>query len=490
MYDIRQRAGAPQAEDMSGPNLVTARLERGGKVSVTAYGARTLDLYPQVPEFLHVCELNLVSGMARGEELTIELGGAGWEFPKRPIGDFSFWLIEGQPGQVFAPTGYKTYRTFDPVPPSDILSAGAAFEGEHPGPTPENRRPTPGILWGDLHGMAFNQRPLDDFYEYARAVAGFDFAAAMLFSYNVCVGDMWDHVKETAARFTCPGEFVAVPGIEFGTPPDGSHRNAHFFLHPERVPPILFEERPPALEPRLTDRFHADTIRCRDLEHFYETVAAYGGMVSGHFHTLRYEREHLAEMWQKQSGSAQEEERIFGLLSQGMRLGLVGGSDTHDSMPGNPAPEPGCPQAAGFMAVLADEVTPQALREAVMERRVYATTGARIVLRVDASGHAMGSAVRAETPRVFRVEAEGSAPLAAVELVRQGEVVDTADPSGVAWEGTLADPGDEIDPSGAVRDETLSGQGVGGMRADPAWYLIRVTQTDGHRAWSSPVWFE
>ncbi len=318
--------------------------------------------------------------------------------------------------------------------------------------------------------MSFNQRPLDDFYTYAREVAGFDFAAAMLFSYNVCVGNVWEEVKRAATRFTRSGEFVAVPGIEFGTPPDGSHRKAHFFHHAERVPPIFFEERPPALEPRFTCRFRPDTVLCRDLDHFYETVSAYGGTVSGHFHTLEYERETLAEMWQKQSGSAGEEQRIFGLLNRGMRLGLVAGSDTHDSMPGNPAPEPGCVQAAGFMAVLADEVTPQALHEAVVRRRVYGTTGARIALRVDASGHPMGSAVPAAVPRAFQVQVEGTGPLARVELVRQGAVVDGVEPAGTAWEGSLADPG------------------KGGGAA--AWYLIRVTQKDGHRAWSSPLWFD
>lgn len=473
LYDIRQLAGSPQADDVSAPNLVTAGLSHGGQVSVAGYGARTLDLYPEVPEFLHVCEVALDSGMAPGDELHIELGGSegGWGFPKHPIGDFRFWLVPGRPGQTFAPTGYKTYRTFEPAFTSDVLSVGAAFEGEYPGLAAGDTRPTPGILWGDLHGMAFNQRPLDDFYTYAREVAGFDFAAAMLFSYNVCIGDMWEQVKEAARRFTRPGEFVAVPGIEFGTPPDGSHRNAHFFLHPERVPPLFFEERPPALEPRLTERFHPDTVRCSDLAHFYETVATYGGIVSGHFHTLEYEGEILAEMWQKQTSSAGEEQRIFGLLNKGMRLGLVAGSDTHDSMPGNPAPEPGCGQAAGFMAVLADEVTPQALHQAVVRRRVYGTTGARIALRVDASGHPMGSAVPAAVPREFEVQAQGAAPLARVELVRQGQVVDGVDPSGSAWEGSLADAD------------------MGELRG-PAWYLIRVTQKNGHRAWSSPLWFD
>jgi len=155
-----------------------------------------------------------------------------------------------------------------------------------------------------------------------------------------------------------------------------------------------------------------------------------------------------------------------------MRLGLVAGSDTHDSMPGNPAPEPGCPQAAGFMAVLADEVAPQAIHDAVVLRRVYGTTGSRIALRVDASGHPMGSVVSAAVPRVFGVQVEGAGPLARVELVRQGAVVDGVEPPGTAWEGSFADPG------------------AGEAGEDTAWYLIRVTQKDGHRAWSSPLWFE
>jgi uncharacterized protein DUF3604 len=476
-YDIRQLAGAPQADDASAANLVTARLNRGGAAPVSCYHARTLDLYPQVPEFLHVCQIELPSGMAADDELDIDLGavGGGWEFPRHPIGDFHFWLVEGRAGQVFAPTGYKTHRSFDPPCASEALSVSAAFEGDYPGIGPANTRPTPGILWGDLHGMAFNQRPLDDYYAYAREVAGFDFAAAMLFSYNVCVGDVWGEVVRAANRFTRPGEFVAIPGVEFGTPTDGSHRNAHFFGNPERVPPIFFEERPPALDPRLTDRLHPDTIRCRDLEHFYAVVGEYGGVVSGHFHTLTYAREILAEMWQKQSGSAGEEERIFGLLNKGMRLGLVAGSDTHDSMPGNPEPEPGCPQPAGFTAVLADEITPSAIHQALVQRRVYGTTGARIALRVDASGHPMGSVVPVALPRCLRVQVEGAGPLARVELVRQGAVVDQVEPPeplkpmGPTWEGELAD----------------RGQGQ-----DPAWYLIRVTQRDGHRAWSSPIWFE
>ena len=476
IYDIRQGAGAPQGGDACAPNYISAVTASGTEAVCQGYGARTLDLYPTLPEFLHVCEVVLPQGMAQDDVLTITLGAgeALWAFPKHPINPFRFWLVAGGKGRRFRPTGYRTYRAFDPPfdlrdAPDWLLTADAAFEGPMPRMAPENRRPTPGILWGDIHGMAFNQRPLDDFYEYAREVSGFNFAAAMLFSYNICVDDVWAKVKRAAARATRAGAFVGIVGVEFGTPPDGSHRNAHFF-DAEGVPPIFFEERPPALHPRFTARLRSDAVFCRDLDHFYATVRGYGGIVSGHFHTLRYDREVLAELWQKQAGSAGEEERIYGLLNRGMRLGLVGGSDTHDSMPGNPEPEPGCPQAAGLMAVLADEAVPEKIRQAILDRRVYATTGARIALGVDAAARPMGSVVARSMPRIFQVYVEGIARLKAVELIRRGAVVDGAEPAQVYWEGTL--------------------RGCAGDGDNAEWYVVRVTQEDGHRAWSSPIWFD
>lgn len=477
MYDIRQGAGAPQCKHPDEPNYVSVKTARRAPVACHCYGARTLDLYPRMPEFIHVCELSFPQGMNEEDELRIALGGEDglWEYPKHSIEAFHFWLLENPRGErAFKPTGYKTYRMFHPATEScsrlqkELLSVSVEFTGDPPRPSEANTRRTPGILWGDLHGMAFNQRPLDDFYLYATEEAKLSFAAAMRFSYNICVDGVWQDVKDAAERFTVPGRFVAVAGVEFGTPPDGSHRNAHFF-HPEHVPPIFFEERPPALDPRLIRRFSPDTVFCRDLDDFYATVDKYGGIVSGHFHTLQYEREIMAEIWQKQIGSKDEEEHIFGLLNEGMRLGIVGGSDTHDSMPGNPEPEPGCPQTAGFMAVLADEIIPDALREAILQRRVYGTTGARIALCFEASGYPMGSVVPRTVPRMFQVRVEGTAPLADVELIRDGVVVDRMEPSRIACEGVLRDP--------APDDHRTH------------WYLLRITQQDGHRAWSSPIWF-
>ena len=83
--------------------------------------------------------------------------------------------------------------------------------------------------------------------------------------------------------------------------------------------------------------------------------------MTGHFHTLTYDREVLAEIFQKNlTRPKEEEERIYELMRHGKRFALAGTSDTHDSMPGNPYPEPHLSMPAGFTGVYAKELTASA----------------------------------------------------------------------------------------------------------------------------------
>ncbi|MCF7853803.1 MAG: DUF3604 domain-containing protein [Candidatus Pacebacteria bacterium] len=472
LYDIRQDVSPPQITNRQGDGYIEAHNGRNSRLTVNALRARTLDLYPVVPEFLHVAEFRVAGGPV--DDLTIALHN--WQGPLRPIDPFRFWLLIDPNGEwEFRPTGYKSYRMFTrpngervpfPTLNDHLMAADLAVKGSYPSVPAANVRGTLGVFWGELHGMAFNQRSLDDFYNYAKHVTQLDFAAAMLFSYNTCVGDVWQSVKDAAARHTEPGHFVAFSGFECGTPPEDSHRCAYF---PDAgpVPPIFCDSRPPAKDPYLRARFHPDTVVCPTRESFYATVQKYRGFVGGHFHTTTYDRELLAEMWQKQRRSAGEEERLFSLLKQGLRFGLVGGSDTHDSMPGNPDPEPGCPQPAGFTGVWADDLTTESLTEAFHARRVFATSGARIALWFACGDHPMGSILPASVPRRFELRIDAPGEIATVEILRNGHPVRT-------W--SRHTPFRELehdDPD----------------RSSPDFYLARVTQRDGHRAWSSPVWF-
>ncbi|MFP4383518.1 MAG: hypothetical protein ACLFSE_05690 [Spirochaetia bacterium] len=188
---------------------------------------------------------------------------------------------------------------------------------------------------------------MDDFYEYAKNNSKLDFCAPLLFSYNTCIADVWERVMNAADRHKREGSFAAFPGFECGTPPDDSHRCV-YFLGDKPVPPIFCETRPPALDPNLLKRLNPAAVICGTLEELYKTVANYGGIGGGHFHTISYRREQLFEIRQKQEFGGQyqkakrhgdEEKNLYEYLTEGKHFGITGGSDTHDSMLWSPGTE-------------------------------------------------------------------------------------------------------------------------------------------------------
>ena len=141
-------------------------------------------------------------------------------------------------------------------------------------------------------------------------------------------------------------------------------------------------------------------------------------------------------------------------------VGFVGGSDSHTGRPGSDTPgyQPRRYAQAGLTGIYASDLTLEAFFTALKARRCYATTGARIVVRVDADGHAMGAAYSTSTSPTIAVSITGTAPLESVELYRGLEKIyshpieATPDPervrilwhgasrkssySGVVWDGT------------------------------------------------------
>ena len=480
-YDIRQAAEAGQCEDPSAADFVS--ITAGGKqisgASIqTPPVPRTLDLFPAAPEFLHMIEVTLDEPLAAGQHVDISV--QRWTGPQQPIDPFRFWLVADCRAQWdFSPIGFRRYRKFvrrggpQRVPTeqllSQLVSTSIEITGEYAPVPAASHRQTAGIYWGELHGMVFNQRPLDDYYNYAKNITKLDFCAPFWFSYGTCVGDVWEQVKQAARRHHVPGKFLALAGFECGTPPDDSHRCV-IFRDPDRVPPIFCDSRPPAQEPFFQRRLHPDTIICRTLEEFYAAVEQHGGLVTGHFHTRRYDREVLAEMYQKNlQRPHNEEQRIYELLRQGKRMALAGTSDTHDSMPGSPFQEPHLPMAAGFTGVHAPNLTIDALWDAILSRRIYATSGARIVMHLHSNRHPMGSELPLSAPRHFRIELDGTADLKRVELLRDGNPIQQWSPRAQRF---------EIETTDHEANQSVT-----------SFYLVRVTQSDAHQGWTSPIWF-
>ncbi len=184
-------------------------------------------------------------------------------------------------------------------------------------------------------------------------------------------------------------------------------------------------------------------------------------------------------------------------LNRGYRLGFIGGGDSHDGHPGertfgnrrkknfvegqNVGSNPIGRSAAdyistdtantrGLTAVIAPELSRDAIFGAIAEKRCYATTGARIIVDFTVNGRVMGSELLAGNSDIahISIKVKGEGTLNRVELVKNNGVAARWAPKSSSFAAEITD---------------RPGPGV-------TWYYLRVLQKDGHRAWSSPVWFE
>ena len=74
----------------------------------------------------------------------------------------------------------------------------------------------------------------------------------------------------------------------------------------------------------------------------------------------------------------------------------------------------------------------------------------------------------------------GTAPLATVELIRNGQVLTTFETDGHFIDFVY----DDMTPLAEVAID------AGDKNPPFVFYYIRVTQEDGHMAWSSPIWVD
>ncbi len=371
----------------------------------------------------------------------------------------------------------------------------------------------PRLFWGDIHvHTALCDGSLDPvrFYPEARDSLGLDFAAITphdtmdLFEPSGREEE-WALVRDLQARFNEPGRFVTMLGYEWSDHLQG-HRGV--FYAPDEPHPQLYS---------FVDR-ESDSVR--KLE---EQLRGHEALLIPH-HTawrriflpllnwLKFLRmkvpasytwsgaengqQRLVEIY-SMHGSSERRRGPFPIthgdppgwfprflrydgsrggrgnyvseaLASGLRLGLIAGSDRHDYAV-DERWHPVDIYPGGLTAVIADELTPQSLWRSLWNRRVYGTTGARIIVELYADGLPMGSEYACPGPPRLHGGVIGTAPLRRAELLRH-------DRRGysVAWSAE-----GPAEASFDFRDHDLRGEG---------FYYLRTEQVDGHCAWSSPIW--
>lgn len=141
----------------------------------------------------------------------------------------------------------------------------------------------------------------------------------------------------------------------------------------------------------------------------------------------------------------------------------------------------------GLTAIIAKEFSRSGIADAIFRRSCYATTGERMVLTFQISGTMMGQEVSTgDKPglainRHISGSAAGTTDLDKVEIIRNGEVIKTFKPiKGYSLEYEF----DDLTDISKVLLEDKN------KKTPFIFYYIRVTQADGHIAWSSPIWID
>jgi len=356
------------------------------------------------------------------------------------------------------------------------------------------------VLWGEIHAhthLSDGERRTDDLYTYARDVMGLDFAGQG--DHVDCFTraedkNAWLAIQDACKKYNEPGRFATILGFEANMT-----RRTPYVTDPKKEVPLLFgsfdhydmnvyfpgdeAEIPfPAYPTLYADEMLGFYKGTECLKIVHHSASSFQGIAWKH---LDFTPD-LVEICSKWGVSefldnpspvvTQQQGRLVqDALAAGVKLGFTGGSDSHTARPGGGVEEPWnhlTYRQSGLTAVFAEELTREAIYRGLKERRCYATTGARIVLDFRIDGALMGQEITTHTPRSISVEVHGEAPIETVEVIKNNSVF--AALKGQHWANRLKSErlviADEEPPSGED------------------FYYARVTQADGHRAWSSPIW--
>lgn len=294
----------------------------------------------------------------------------------------------------------------------EVVSRDGALRGTS-NPVLVKADPAQRIFWGETHGhtgYAEGQGSPDGYYRFGRDVARLDFLS--LSEHDIWMDDReWQTLKDLVEKYRDPGVFTPILGFEWTSRlAYGGHHNVFFRTSKGRL-------RVPNQKAPLLDEL-------------------YRGLAAGNSteDVLVVPHAHQPGDWTNSDGAVGRLVEIqsghgtfdwFGdrYLANGYRVGFIGASDNHVGHPGYSGMTNR--QMGGLAAVLATENTADAIFDALRGRATYATTGERIVVDAVLNGAGVGSEMDHTPERTLRCSVSGTAPIDAIDVIKNGAVVYT-----------------------------------------------------------------
>lgn len=364
------------------------------------------------------------------------------------------------------------------------------------------------VFFGNLHShtsYSDGSGTPEDAYRHARDVAGLDFLAVTEHNHRFAPSDLEQHpelytgpdpagVIPTAARFTVPGQFVALYGQEWSSIGTGNHANVFEVgevILTSQVPNGDWRQLLTVWLPAHLDSQGQPAIMLLNHPKAGNDSGEYG-IDAGDLGSEAGLRTHLDPHAQliniingpSHAGSSigtPAEGEFLRYLNMGMHLAPTADQDNHLPNWGS--------AATTRTGVVAPALTKADLLTAMRSRHVYATQDENLRLIVRYDGELMGTRFQGN-----QVPATGS------EIDITVQVTDDDEPLAMYTFDVFSDVVGGADEAEVVA--TFEADGDGTFVLDGITYqggeqylFVRVTQTDDdgvvvHRAWTAPVWFE
>lgn len=348
------------------------------------------------------------------------------------------------------------------------------------------------IYRGDMHRHTDisvdgnNDGSLLDAYRYARDAASLDFLAVTNHTDDIWDAYNWWRTQKVADLFNIDRSFVDFYSYERSVEWPNGHRNIFFIKRGAPILPIgAFEARAGYVGsgslyaylhryagfsiPHTTGRTSGTDWRDNDPT-VEPVMEVYQGMRDSYEYPgspRPFELFSLPDsnklVPRASSAPASPSFKPLGFawnaLDKGYKLGFIASSDhisTHVS----------------YACILAETLTREGLKDAILHRRTYAATDNIILdIRNDGSDgeHLMGDIFQSRSPLTIKANILGTSSLLQVDIVKDGAIAKTYKP-------------DAANAALVFTDADVTGE-----RAEHYFY-VRVIQKDGEMAWSSPVW--
>ena len=320
------------------------------------------------------------------------------------------------------------------------------------------------IYWGDLHCHGYfssdAEGELDELLFYARDRAALDFCAVAENDNYVnrpLTDSEWEVTQRENLRLTQSGRFVAFSAYEWTYRANGEPNH--------RI--VIFRDAAQRILRHCDPNVHG-------MQGLMDGLDGHDAFVFAHhpkWELTDSDLERNVEVCSSWGTYIDKADTVRQHLAKGRMFGFLGCSDTHRRVPG---------LGGALTAVLAENLSRDAIFEALMARRCYATTGSRIFIDFSIEGCTMGEELAAHRPPHIHAHVVGTAPLLTVDLIRNGEVVQSVPGRGERLTLSLRDH-DIPDGRNYYYVRVV-------QKGNDEQYPANLAVARGTRAWSSPIW--